>query len=187
MNRTLHNLFSYAGVIRRYRIRVVGLGQSGFERSYTTSSRIELINDLQCCTSYDFSVSAFTIAYGPPTPTRNIFKTLPDIVTSKNLITHYTSNNCKLALPGFHSHKIHSCVYLIDPVQGTVTVQDPETLTVSWVTPQEISNQGLTGYQLAVTSQCFTDDEPTPAQVFNILPQEPPSQAVMGLRKYSII
>ena len=75
-----------SGVIRQYRIRVVALDTSGFERTYITSSRIELINDLQCCTSYDYSISAFTIAYGPSTPTRNIFKTLPDIVTSKHII-----------------------------------------------------------------------------------------------------
>ena len=76
-----------AGMIRNYRIRVTALDQSGFERSYTTSSRIELIDDLQCCTSYEYSVSAFTIGYGPPTPSRNIFKTLPDIVTSEKCIT----------------------------------------------------------------------------------------------------
>lgn len=74
----------HTGVIRQYRIRVVGLDQSGFERTYTTSSTIELINDLDCCTSYEYSISAFTIEYGPPTPTRNIFKTQPDIVTSKS-------------------------------------------------------------------------------------------------------
>lgn len=74
-------------------------------------------------------------------------------------------------------------MHLLDPVQGRVRVDDPETLTVSWDTPQQITDQGLTGYQLAVTSQCFTNEEPTPAQVFNIQPSEPPSQQVMGLRE----
>lgn len=76
-------MFVHTGIIRQYRIRVVALDQSGFERTYITSSRIELINDLQCCATYEYTISAFTIAYGPPTPTRTIFKTLPDIVTSK--------------------------------------------------------------------------------------------------------
>lgn len=76
-------------------------------------------------------------------------------------------------------------MHLLDPVQGTVSVNDTEILTVSWVTPQQIIDQGITGYQIAVTSQCFTNDEPTPPQVFNIQPSDTPthSQQVMGLRE----
>ena len=105
MNHGYTFVMIYAGVIRQYRIRVVALDQSGFERTYITSSTIELINDLECCTSYEFSVSAFTIGYGSPTPTRNIFKTQPDIVTSKciqicSLLSKVTSNisqhDCKV-------------------------------------------------------------------------------------------
>ena len=66
-----------------------------------------------------------------------------------------------------------------------MTIEDPETLSVSWITPQEIMNQGLSGYQLAVTAQCFTNAMPTPPQVFNIQPQEPPSQRVTTLREYT--
>ena len=74
-------------------------------------------------------------------------------------------------------------IHILDPVQGNVSLDDLETLTVTWDTPQRIIDQGITGYQLAVTSQCFTNDRPTPAQVFNIQPSEPLSQQVMGLRE----
>ena len=84
------------GVIRQYRIRVVALDQSGFERTYITTSRIELINDLQCCASYEYSISAFTIAYGPATPTRTTFKTLPDIITSEHNKTFNSNNKSQL-------------------------------------------------------------------------------------------
>ena len=88
----MHYLFNHticvsnAGVIRMYRLRVISLDQSATERIYTTSSRIELVNDLQCCTTYEYSISAYTIAYGQPTSTRNILKTLPNIVSSMLVI-----------------------------------------------------------------------------------------------------
>ena len=67
-------------------------------------------------------------------------------------------------------------------------VGDPETLSVSWVTPQEIVDQGLTSYQLAVTAQCFTNEQPTQPIVFSIRPDEQTSalqytQQVPGLRE----
>ena len=74
-------------------------------------------------------------------------------------------------------------MHLLDPVQGSVRIDAPETLTVSWDTPQQITDQGVTGYQIAVTSQCFTNDEPTPPQVFNIQPSDDDSQQVTGLRE----
>ena len=105
------------GVIRQYRIRVIALDQSGFERTYITSSTIELINDLECCTSYEFSISAFTIGYGPPTPTRNSFKTQPDVVTSKyiqatiiQIRNQEFQHNCEVLI---FSIKVHYPYYVI--------------------------------------------------------------------------
>ena len=173
-------------MIRQYRIRVVALDQSGFERTYITTSRIELINDLQCCSSYEYSISAFTIEYGPATPTRTTFKTLPDIVTSKHIVnktlTAITSHNYDIIIIASYCNKN------LDPVQGSVDVGDPETLSVIWETPQEIVDQGLTSYQLAVTAQCFTNEQPTQPMVFSIRPDEQTSglrytQQVGGLRK----
>ena len=59
-------------------------------------------------------------------------------------------------------------------------------MTISWITPQEIMDQGLGGYQVAVTAECFTGAQPTATQVFTIQPNDPPSQTVTGLRKYTI-
>ena len=84
-------------------------------------------------------------------------------------------------MPGITSH---NDISYIGPVQATVLVNDPETLTVNWNTPQEIVDQGLAGYQLAITSQCFTDAQPTQAMVFNIQPDDPTSQQIVGLREY---
>ena len=71
----------------------------------------------------------------------------------------------------------------LGPVQGSITVEDAQTMSISWITPQEIINQGLSGYQLAITAECFTGDQPTATQIFSIRPDEPPSQRVVGLRE----
>lgn len=68
-------------------------------------------------------------------------------------------------------------------MQGSITVEDAQTMSISWVTPQEIVNQGLSGFQLAVTAECFTGAQPTATQIFNIRPDEPPSQRVVNLRE----
>ena len=67
-----------AGVIRQYRIRVNAQDYSGFEQVYTTSSTIQFVDRLACCSDYRFSVSAFTIAYGPAA-TDMAFRTNPDL------------------------------------------------------------------------------------------------------------
>lgn len=71
----------------------------------------------------------------------------------------------------------------LDPVQGSVTVENAQTMSISWITPQEIINQGLSGFQLAITAECFTGAQPTATQTFNIRPDEPPSQRVVDLRE----
>ena len=71
----------------------------------------------------------------------------------------------------------------LDPAVVSVAIDDPETMSISWMTPQGIIDQGLTSYQLAITTQCFTNDQPTSPQLFTIQPQEPPSQQATGLRK----
>ena len=73
-----------------------------------------------------------------------------------------------------------------DPVQGSVTVEDAQTVSISWSTPQEIVNQGLGGYQLAISAECFTGAQPTATQLFTIQPNDPPSQRVPDLREYGL-
>ena len=75
----------------------------------------------------------------------------------------------------------------LDPVQGSVTVEDAQTMSISWTTPQEIVNQGLGGYQLAITAECFTGAQPTATQLFTIQADDPPSQRVPDLREYNIL
>lgn len=78
-------------------------------------------------------------------------------------------------------------LYLIhlDPIQPSITIEDAQTMSVSWITPPEIVNQGLGGFQLAITADCFTGTQPTATQSFTIRPDEPPSQRVVGLREYT--
>ena len=71
----------------------------------------------------------------------------------------------------------------LGPVQGSITVEDAQTMSISWITPQGITNQGLSGFQLAITAECFTGAQPTVTQIFNIRPDEPPSQRVVNLRE----
>ena len=71
----------------------------------------------------------------------------------------------------------------LDPVMVSVVIDDPETMSITWMTPQGIIDQGLSLYQLAITSQCFTSVQPTSPLLFTIQPQEPPSQQATGLRK----
>ena len=71
----------------------------------------------------------------------------------------------------------------LGPVQRSITVEDAQTMSISWITPQGIINQGLSGFQLAITAECFTDAQPTVAQILNIRPDEPPSQRVTDLRE----
>lgn len=65
-----------SGVIRQYRVRAQG--DSGFDETYTTSSTLQLVAGLQCCSDYRFTVSAFTIAYGPAA-SEVTFRTNPDL------------------------------------------------------------------------------------------------------------
>ena len=67
-----------SGVIRQYRIRVTAQGSSGFDQVYTTSSTLQFVDRLDCCSDYRFSVSAFTIAYGPSSGDM-AFRTNPDL------------------------------------------------------------------------------------------------------------
>ena len=71
----------------------------------------------------------------------------------------------------------------LGPVQGSITVEDAQTMSISWITPPGIINQGLSGFQLAITAECFTGAQPTATQIFNIRPEEPPSQRVFNLRE----
>ena len=75
---TLWNIPCDSGVIRQYRIRVIAQGSSGFDQVYTTSSTLQFVSGLDCCSDYRFSVSAFTNAYGP-SASEVPFRTNPDL------------------------------------------------------------------------------------------------------------
>lgn len=64
-----------------------------YEEIFTPSSTMQLVDGLQCCSDYRFSVSAFTINYGP-TATVTMFRTNPDL-SSKPLI--YIASPCTLS------------------------------------------------------------------------------------------
>ncbi len=61
-----------------------------YEETLTTSATTQLVDGLQCCSDYRFSVSAFTIDYGP-TAAVMMFRTNPDL-SSKPLIYHTQKN-----------------------------------------------------------------------------------------------
>lgn len=69
-----------AGIIRHYRLRVtpVGGGLSGGTFIIPANTTSIVLTTLTCCISYTYSLSAFTISYGPST-TRNQFQTYPDL------------------------------------------------------------------------------------------------------------
>ena len=67
-----------------------------------------------------------------------------------------------------------------------MTVEDAQTMSISWITPPQIVNQGLGGFQLAITAECFTGAQPTATQTYSIRPDEPPSQRIVDLREYSL-
>lgn len=68
------------GIIRHYRLRVrpVGGGLSGGTFIFDASTTSIVLTTLSCCTSYNYFLSAFTIAYGPSTP-RGQLQTYPDL------------------------------------------------------------------------------------------------------------
>lgn len=76
--------FLYSGNIRQYRVRVSGVDNPAYEETFTTSSTTQLVDGLQCCSSYRFTVSAFTISYGPAAAL-TMFRTNPDL-SSKPLV-----------------------------------------------------------------------------------------------------
>lgn len=80
-SKVYHSLFACfldSGVIRQYRVRVFGEPGTGYEETFTTSSTVQLVDGLQCCSNYRFSVSAFTITYGPAAGDM-AFRTNPDL------------------------------------------------------------------------------------------------------------
>lgn len=58
-------------------------------------------------------------------------------------------------------------------------------ISVSWVTPQSIIDQGVTRYQVAVTSFCSVEGV-LPTQLYTITPQEEPSLNISDLGKHLI-
>ena len=77
----------FVGIIRHYRLRVtpVGGGLSGGTFIIPASTTSIVLTTLTCCTSYTYSLSAFTIAYGPST-SRSQLQTNPDL-SSEYIVT----------------------------------------------------------------------------------------------------
>lgn len=66
-----------SGIVRHYRLRVMAMDNS-FDHLFVTDSTSIIVSTLSCCTGYMYSVSAFTVAYGP-TAVDNILLTPPDL------------------------------------------------------------------------------------------------------------
>lgn len=158
----------HVGIIRHYRLRVtpVGGGISGGTFIIDGSTTSIVLNVLSCCTSYTYSLSAYTIAYGPPT-SNSQFQTSPDLSSEFKNYSEMTLNNM--------------CIFLA-PIDVTTSVVSSTEITVSWVTPQSITDQGVTQYQVAVTSLCSAQGV-LPTQLFTITTLEEPSLNISGLGK----
>ena len=70
----------------------------------------------------------------------------------------------------------------IGPIDVTTSVVGSTEILVSWVTPQSIIDQGVTRYQVAVTSFCSVEGV-LPTQLYTITPQEAPSLNISDLGK----
>ena len=68
------------GIVRHYRLRVrpVDGGLSGGTFVIDASTTSIVLTTLNCCTSYTYTLSAYTIAYGASTP-RGQLQTYPDL------------------------------------------------------------------------------------------------------------
>lgn len=71
----------------------------------------------------------------------------------------------------------------VAPISVTTTVVNSTEITVSWVTPQSIIDQGVTQYQVAITSVCSAQGI-LPTQLFTISPIEEPVLNISGLGKW---
>lgn len=67
------------------------------------------------------------------------------------------------------------------PVSVSVQAPDVSSLSVSWTVPQDVLDQGITQFQVAVSAQCYDDDRITPPQLSVSGPDDPPTQLVTGL------
>ena len=74
----------------------------------------------------------------------------------------------------------------IGPIDVTTSVVGSTEILVSWVTPQSIIDQGVTRYQVAVTSFCSVEGV-LPTQLYTITPQEEPSLNISNLGKTLIL
>lgn len=66
-----------SGIIRHYRLRVTAVDNS-FDHLFVTDSTSIIVSSLTCCTGYMYSVSAFTVVYGPAA-VDNTLLTPPDL------------------------------------------------------------------------------------------------------------
>ena len=64
MESMLLHVLLLSGIIRHYRLRVMAADNS-FDNVFVTDSTSINVTTLSCCTGYTYSVSAFTVIYGP--------------------------------------------------------------------------------------------------------------------------
>ena len=69
------------------------------------------------------------------------------------------------------------------PIDVTTSVISSTEIMVSWLIPQSVIDQGVTQYQVAVTSRCSAQNV-LPTQVFTISPIEEPSLIISGLGRF---
>ena len=69
------------------------------------------------------------------------------------------------------------------PIDVTTSVTSSTEIMVSWLTPQSVIDQGVTQYQVAVTSRCSAQNV-MPTQVFTIGPMEEPYLNISGLGRF---
>ena len=72
-----------------------------------------------------------------------------------------------------------------DSVVVNTAVVNSSQIRLSWITPQSLIDQGLSQYQITVTSQCSTGEVSAP-QRFTVTPSDPSSLTISGLGKISI-
>lgn len=91
-------------------------------------------------------------------------------------------------LTEFTNSMIILVICCTDPISIDIPEPDDESmLTITWMTPQSVVNQGITEYTIAVTSSCLTGDIVTPPQQFVVSPLQARIVRVQNLRKWYVL
>ena len=143
---------------------------NSFDHVFISDTTSITVTTLSCCTSYTYSISAFTVVYGPAAVT-GMLQTLPDL-SSK---IHYSVTS-----------KISDSIFLIssDTIVVESTIVNSNQISVTWMTPQSIIDQGVSLYQIMITPVCLNGGA---TQTFTATPSDPSSITLSGLGKLKIL